>query len=103
MGCNTLDQHLTGCRYSSLQESGGAANKQKVNQIQESYLRKQCLNIWKGRMNGAYAYPIYREFEFQRFVEKETLELVAGQDMPTRIIDPKLLESGGFDNSMRQL
>ena len=103
-GCNTLDQPLTwAAGISSLQESGGAANKQKVNQIQESYLRKQCLNIWKGRMNGAYAYPIYREFEFQRFVEKETLELVAGQDMPTRIIDPKLLESGGFDNSMRQL
>ena len=101
-GCNTLDQPLTwAAGISALQDTGGSAGRQKVNQLQESYLRRQCLNIWKGRMNGAFAYPIYREFEYQRFVERETVELVGGgiggRDT-ARVVDPALLESGGFDN-----
>ena len=101
-GCNTLDQPLTwAAGISALQDTGGSAGRQKVNQLQESYLRRQCLNIWKGRMNGAFAYPIYREFEYQRFVERETVELVGGGiggRETARVVDPSLLESGGFDN-----
>ena len=101
-GCNTLDQPLTwAAGISALQDTGGTAGRQKVNQLQEAYLRKQCMNIWKGRMNGAFAYPIYREFEFQRFVERETVELIGGMDgarETARVIDPNLLQTGGFNN-----
>lgn len=78
--CHTLDQPFTwALGISSLQ---GGAN-QRVNSPQESYLRKQYVNIWKGRMNGDLFYPILREFEYQRFVEKEMVEI---NNMPVRSV-----------------
>ena len=84
-GCNTLDQDVTWAGgISALQEGNGQTRK--INTLQESYLRKQCFNLWKGRMNGAYAYPIMREFEFQRFCERETFELIGEKELPARKI-----------------
>ena len=70
--------------------------KSKVNSLQETYLRKQCINIWKGRMNGAYAYPVYREFEFQRFIEKDSVELLGDADAHARKIDLAALDNSGI-------
>lgn len=76
--CHTLDQPFTwALGISSIQ--GNAS--QRVNSPQESYLRKQYVNVWKGRMAGDLFYPIIREFEYQRFVEKELVEL---NNMPVR-------------------
>lgn len=76
--CHTLDQPFTwALGISSVQ--GNAS--QRVNSPQESYLRKQYVNVWKGRMAGDLFYPIIREFEYQRFVEKELVEL---NNMPAR-------------------
>lgn len=79
--CHTLDQPFTwALGISSLQ----APSNQRVNSPQESYLRKQYVNIWKGRMAGDLFYPIIREFEYQRFVEKEITEL---NNMPARTVN----------------
>lgn len=92
-GCNTMDQPITWAAGISAVTEGG---KSKVNSLQETYLRKQCINVWKGRMNGAYAYPVYREFEFQRFIEKDSVELLGDADAHARKIDLAALDNSGI-------
>ena len=78
--CHTLDQPFTwALGISTLQGVGN----QRINTPQESYLRKQYVTLWKGRMAGDLFYPIIREFEYQRFAEKEMLETI---NMPPRQI-----------------
>lgn len=79
-GSNTIDQPFTwAAGISSLQES---ATKQ-FNELQEAYKRRQYINLWKNRKQKPVSYPVYRDFEFQKFTEKEQSEIM---DMPARSV-----------------
>ena len=66
----TLDQYLTwAAGISSIPENVQRA----ATSLKTNYKRQQTFNIWKNRLGSPTSYPVIREFEFQRFVEKENV------------------------------
>ena len=68
--CKTLDQYFTwAAGISAIPESVVKA----ATSIKSVYKTQQTFNIWKNRLGNSTSYPIIREFEYQRFSEKEIL------------------------------
>lgn len=66
--CKTLDQDVSWALGISRLE----VSKTRIsNQIQASYRSQQTFNFWKNRLSPPYHYPVIREFQYQRFAERE--------------------------------
>lgn len=78
--CKTLDQDVSWALGISRLE----VSKTRIsNQIQASYRSQQTFNFWKNRLSPPYHYPVIREFQYQRFAEREQASPM--MNMPAKV------------------